>query len=110
MKLINILVYYLIIFCFLACDKEQTPFIKDEIMVNVLVDVHFAEAAVQHLTGIRKDTTLKKYYAQILEIQGVNQVDFDSSYNLITINPDYVKRIYQQVQDSIQVRNLNSTK
>ena len=93
-----------------SCEKENQSNIDENKMVNVLIDVHFAEAAVQHLTGIRKDTTLRKYYNQIYQIHEIEKADFDSSLALISKNPDLLSTIYQRVQDSIQVRSVKSVK
>jgi uncharacterized protein (DUF305 family) len=101
---------FILLFSLSSCEKEHKSLIEDETMVNILIDIHFAEAAVQHLTGIVKDTTIRKYYRQIMEIHEVEQADFDSVYHTLGKDPEWMKSIYQRVQDSIQLRNLNLTR
>jgi len=92
----------------MGCEKEKPLPVPPEKMVGVLVDVHLAEAAVQHLTGIKKDTTIRKYYRQIYQIHGITESDFDSTLNLIHHDPELLRDIYKAVTDTIESRRLRA--
>ncbi len=91
-----------------SCKHEQTFPVSLEKMVNVLIDIHCAEAAVQHIPGLRKDTVIGKYYEQIYQIHGIEKTDFDSTLALITGDPIIMKEVYGQVMDSIELRSTKS--
>lgn len=110
MKSPKILLPILICLVGFSCTKEEQLPIEKEKMVNILIDIHFAEAAVQHIPGNKKDTVITKYYNQIYEIHGVEKVDFDSTLVLLTSDPNLLKEYYQEVLDSIEIRKAQSLK
>ena len=88
-----------------ACRKERSKIpIKESELVNLLVDVHVAEAAVQDLYGETKDSVGQVYYHQIYQIHNIDQSLFDTTLAVLRRNPEYAGRVYQKVMQEIDRR------
>lgn len=91
-------IFLLLILGFGACDKEkkQLP-ISQEKMIDILVDVHVAEAAMQELSSILRDSIGEIYYEQIFEMHGVTKDEFNKALYLIKQDPEQMERVYKDV-------------
>lgn len=92
-----------VIFLFLlltlsACNKDQEKLpIREEKMIDILVDVHVAEAAMQELSSVIRDSLGEVYYGQIFEIHDITEEDFNKTMYLIKQDPEHMERIYKEV-------------
>lgn len=98
----------LLLLFFLAVSQNCTnPVVlplEEEKLVQVLADVHFAEAALNHLNHRKKEKSAELYYQQIFEIQDVKQEDFDSSMAILRKNTDLMHQVYTKVMDEMDRR------
>jgi hypothetical protein len=74
-------------------------------MVNILCDLHIAEGAADLLDGTKKDSILKIYYAQVFEIQGVEEATFKKDLDLLKEDPVEMTKIYKWVTDTLAARS-----
>ncbi|MFT4758187.1 MAG: hypothetical protein ACI9XO_002897 [Paraglaciecola sp.] len=100
-----ILVLYL--FAFFSCETKVPPLITDEKLIKILADVHLSEAAATSLLMKQKDTTLAKYYGQIMEMHEVLRADFDSTMVILKQNPEKMVKIYEKVLEQIDTEKAN---
>lgn len=88
-----------------ACRKERNKIpMKESELVDLLIDVHVAEAAVQDLYGATKDSVGQAYYQQIYQMHDIDQNMFDTTLAVLRRNPEYAGRIYQKVMQEIDRR------
>lgn len=87
-----------------ACrEEERQPLpLEEEQLVDVLADVHIAEAAGQQLRGATKDSVMQVYYAQICSIHRVDQEDFMRSMKQLRDEPKRLHQLYEKVTESIE--------
>lgn len=72
-------------FIVISChDGNPTLPISEDKLVNILVDIHVAEAAMQEFsTAALKDSVGKVYYKKIFDIHKVTEADFNKSIIMI---------------------------
>lgn len=86
-----------------SCQEHQEKLIiPTEILLEVLTDLHYAEAALAGLNPERKDSTAKIYYAQVFEIHGVNEIDFNHDLALLKNNPKQLQGAYQVLSEKLE--------
>ncbi len=99
MKYVSHIVFALFLFSFffLACQNNLNAPISEEKLINILVDVHTAEAMTEsEITRVR-DSMTPIYYAQIYEKHGVTRTDFDSTMVVYAHNPERFDSVYSKV-------------
>lgn len=88
-----------------SCKPDRgTPCIDEEKMVNVLVDIHIAQAALVREPGGDERKNNAPYYENILAKHGVNEVLFDSAVAWYAKNPDLFEKLYAKVSAEISER------
>ena len=93
---------------FVACgNKENKIPMKESELVDLLIDVHVAEAAVQDLYGATKDSVGQAYYGQIYQIYDIDQNIFDTTMAVLRRNPKYAGSVYQKVMKEIDRRQAD---
>ncbi len=90
---------------FFSCTNQTPLLVEEEKMVDVIRDIHIAEAAMQNLIDITKDSMGEIYYQQVFEIHQVNKADFDSSMIILRRNPERLGLIYDQVLAEFEEMN-----
>jgi hypothetical protein len=87
---------------FFSCSKKAVDIpddiLKKDKMVSVLVDIHFAQAAV----GVNQFSdsihyTLNDYTSAIFNIHHITRAQYDSSLAFYTANPELLDEIYTDV-------------
>ncbi len=91
-----------IVFSF--CTDEEKPALPKDTMVNILVDVHVAEAALIGLAEQHKDSLAEVYYQQIYEIHGVSEESFSREMDYIKRHPEYMDDLYTLVLEELAKR------
>ena len=82
-------------------EKEQAPVSEDQLL-EVLIDVHIAEAAVQSLRGETKDSVIHAYYDQVFEIYGLKREDFETTMELYRNDPKRMEELYAKVMTEME--------
>lgn len=93
----SILLLVLSLFVCSNCNNNQSIPLSEEKMVEIIRDLHIAEAAMQNLVGITKDSLGQIYYQQIFDLHEVNEVDFDTSIQRLRRDPTRLNQIYDKV-------------
>jgi len=103
MKTQTLLLLLLVAALYTACQEETQPLLLDETqLVEVLADVHIAEAAGQQLRGATKDSVMQVYYAQICSIHQVDQDEFMRSMEQLRDEPERLQNLYDKVTEAIE--------
>lgn len=91
-----------------SCEKkEKIEFaLEKEKMVKILVDLHFAEAAMQNMTALIKDSLVIEYYKQIFEIHGVEESVFRADMAKLRASPEKTQEYYEEVMEYINNNEL----
>jgi len=96
-----------------ACSKKntskQTPsgIIKQEMMVDILVDIHIAESGIEH-SGLHPDSLNQQYanyYQAIFQKYGVSKEKFLRSTSYYFENPSKFEVIYTKVTEKLDQLN-----
>ncbi|MCB0520756.1 MAG: DUF4296 domain-containing protein [Lewinellaceae bacterium] len=85
-----------------GCGKEAAPPIPDEKLIEILTDVHIAEAALEGLNGKAKDSVAIKYYGEIFAIHHVEQADFDTTLAILMRDPEKFGNLYEKVAANLE--------
>lgn len=70
-------------------------------MVDVLVDVHLAEAMLEKLPLTDQDTVGHVYYRMIFRQHDITQEDFDQSMSVLREDAKRLNTIYEKIQDRL---------
>jgi len=91
----------------LACKSEhQIETIEDEVMVQVLTDIHVADAILQDVANRElKDSLYLQYYERIFFQHGVTQTQFDQTIEKIRRDPEKLNELYTEVLDELGRRD-----
>ncbi len=102
---------FLALFLIISCQKEvERPTINPDKLVQILTDIHIAEAAMNNLYGAPKDSLAKLYYQQIYTIHGVDSAELTQDLALLKKNPVYMDSLYEKVVDNIMEKNKEKDK
>lgn len=95
-----------------GCKKTEKPNIAEDKMVNILVDVHLAEAALLGFSEAQKDSLSLIYYNQIYEIHAISEESFKTEMDFLKQHPEYLEKTYKLVLEEIDKREaeLNEKK
>ncbi len=97
----------LIILCIIviACAPQKVELINDEKkLVDVVVDLYYAESAVKDLGPELKDSLMKLYKGQISEIHAVDMVSVEQDLVLMQNDTKRYMSFHKTVEDSVAVR------
>ena len=92
-----------LLFSFIACSERTPLLVEEDIMIDVLRDIHIAEAAMQNLVDLTKDSLGAIYYDQIFQMHQVNKEDFDSTMSILRKDPGRMGIIYDKVIEELEV-------
>ena len=71
-------------------------------MVDILVDVYVAEAALQLVFETEKDSVANLYYDQIFTIHEVDRSQFYENVSILRDYPSLTKRVYGKVVEQLK--------
>ncbi|MEJ8801891.1 DUF4296 domain-containing protein [Pontibacter sp. H249] len=103
---------FYILFCFslLACgnneDKTPANLLPQEKMVQVLTDIHIAEAQIESKI-VYPDTALMVFNHQEKEIfkkHGITEQEFRDTYNYYKENLKQMDKLYEIIVDTLSLR------
>ena len=91
----------------ISCKEEKVEvLIPNEKTVDILVDLHIAEAAILSANKAQKDSIGGLYYAQIFEMHEIKDSIFYQNLDMISKDPERTQEIYQKVLDKIEQIDL----
>jgi len=102
-----LVIFLLLIFVLMSCDKlpieKPENLIKENKMINMLVDIHIAEATFNHY---RYDTTMLKstsadFYYSVLDKYEVQDSLFEKSFAFYVSTPRQFERMYRKVMNKL---------
>ncbi len=76
--------------------------VEEDKLILMLADVHVAEAALQGLLGLTKDSMANVYYDQICSIHGVDRLLLDSALQILQEEPERMEQIYAEVMKEME--------
>jgi len=100
-----------VIFLLFACQKKEEPYqLSNEKWTHLLTDIHLSESASQHLSLSLRDSMVKMYLGQILEIHEVPRPIFEKEYERIKRDPAKLKLVYVGVAKRLSELKLKKRK
>ncbi len=96
---------YLILICY-ACNEEVTyqPILSDDNIIEMLIDMHTAEAALSRIPKEEIDSTRIVYLDMIFNKYKINETDHELLMIHLKKNPVQLSALYKTVFDSIEAR------
>lgn len=96
----------LIICLFFICTScaestEQSLTIPENKMVEILLDAHILESALQDVTHTKKDSTKKAFYQQLYTIHSISEKAFIENVEIMDKQPKMLARIYSKVMEEV---------
>jgi hypothetical protein len=78
---------------------QEEPPISMELMSEILVDMHVAQATIKQMQSQKKDIegVSEEYHSFILKKHGVTKEEFDKSLEYYNYRTDDLKLIYEEV-------------
>ncbi len=102
---VYLLAFIFVLFC--SCEEKPLPLsIDDETLIDVLVDVHFAESAMNNIYKQKKDSLATLYYSQIFEIHGIDKNVFDENMQILQRDADKMDEMYEKVLERLNKKGL----
>lgn len=101
-------VLLLMVITFISCKSDDTitgkEFLKREVLVDVLVDIHLADGTTNDQKFIRRyDVDSIDILTPILEKHQVSRQMFDTTMYVYTRNPDILDLVYNDVLIKLNV-------
>ncbi|WP_345240434.1 DUF4296 domain-containing protein [Nibrella saemangeumensis] len=98
--------------CRPSTDKKPANLIPEEKMVNVLTDIHLAEAQVGKLALGSPDSSAvvyKRLERDIFKKHKIDTTTYNQSYTYYSSRPKLMEQIYKQVVENLQDTKADST-
>lgn len=84
----------------LACQKAEikppSSFNEDQ-FIGVLKDLHFAEAAIENLPPLEKDSIGIQYYIRVLRTHKMTKEEMEEIMNYLRYEPEVLNRVYNKL-------------
>lgn len=67
-----------------SCGKKaEQPTLSDEKMARIMADLYIADAATNGLSGYQKDSLIRVYLAQVMELHSTTKEEYENNLRLI---------------------------
>jgi BMFP domain-containing protein YqiC len=90
-----------VLLSFAACQENKVVSIEEEKLIDILIDMHIAEAASQKLYGEAKDSVTNVYYDQIFDLHEVPRETFEVYMEELGADPQRLQALYEKVIDKM---------
>ena len=105
MRNLQFIFFLTLVTIFPSCAEQKTTVpIPEEKLIQVLADIHMAEAAMQGLHGSTKDSIAEEYYSQIEKIHEVDRALIDTTIILMRKDPTFIAATYSKVLEELSKR------
>jgi hypothetical protein len=100
-------ILFVAVLAFAACDKlpveKPENLIKKGKMIDMLVDIHIAEATYKHMRydSVFKNSSEADFYYSILEKYGVPDSVFEKSFVFYASTPKNFEKMYRKVMNKL---------
>jgi hypothetical protein len=100
-----ILVFFVTVF--VSCDKpvieKPRHLVKEKQMINMLVDIHLAEASYNHMRydSIVRNSSSVNFYYSVLQKYEVPDSVFERSFVYYASNPKNFEKMYREVMNKL---------
>jgi hypothetical protein len=110
-----VLGFFLCVLCSCGSDQVTIPsdIIPQEKMMNVLMDIHIAEAGIKSDYSINQDSITQlgvNYYDFIFRKHQVSKEDFKKSFLYYSNHPELLEGIYQKMIEEMSKKETEITK
>ena len=83
-------------------DKEAAKLsIEHSQLLDLLVDIHYAEAALENLKLLEQDSLKVQYYTHILRYHGVTKEQMEEHMDDLRNNPVFLNQVYKELYTKI---------
>lgn len=112
--MIRVIIILFVVLMVAAC-KDNTPppppdnALSEQKFMEVMVDVHLVEAAVnQKFVKVNDSTRIRdRYYAHLFDKHNITRTEFDSTFSYYLRHPGLMNKIYTQVHDSLKALSVD---
>lgn len=70
-------------------------------LLDLLVDIHYAEAALENLKMLEQDSLKVQYYTHILRYHGITKEEMEQIMENLRNNPTYLNQVYKEIYTKI---------
>ncbi|MFT4663563.1 MAG: hypothetical protein ACI8YQ_003394 [Polaribacter sp.] len=92
----------LLICCVSCADSgEQSLTVPEDKMVDMLLDAHLLESALQDVSHTKRDSTKKAFYDQFYEIHSSSEKEFVENVDIMDKQPKMLSRIYSKIMEEL---------
>ncbi len=96
---VSLLLFLLPLF---ACNVGQKKLpIPEKQLIQILTDAHYAEAALQDVYGVQKDSLKKVYYQEIYQLYETSEEELTKTMDILRQDPERLDKIYQVIVDNL---------
>ncbi len=110
------LLFCILLLSLIGCNETQAPKPKDLIpqdkMIEVLVDIHVADAVVEHKYGADhpNPALTSALYKKIYINHGITAEQYKTSYKYYEMEPDMMNKMYDKVITEISKKEADMGK
>lgn len=83
--------------------EEPLPF-EDEKIIDILIDIHISEAAMQTLGKVVRDSMKEEYMNQVAEIHEIERPQLEELLAELRNRPADLKRVYDGMLEEIEIK------
>jgi len=97
----------ILLYVFVSCDneviKKPDHLVKEKEMINMLVDIHIAEATYNRMRydSIVRNSSSVNFYYSVLDKYQVPDSVFEKSFVYYASNPKNFEKIYREVMNKL---------
>src|SRR5688500_10614741 len=85
----------------LSCSGDKIPeeILPRDKMIDVMIDIHLAEAAIstQQIYGENANQKAADYYDRVFRQHGIRKEEFRKSFDWYTAHPEIFKEVYDEL-------------
>ncbi len=88
----------------IGCSNPDEGYIEEDKFVEILTDIHLADAVVSYELGKDMDAlrSVQGYYTEVFEKHGVTKEEFEKSYDHYSEDLNRMKTIFEKVQKRLR--------
>lgn len=113
MKQISLLLFTCLFLGIISCSTPEhqeellEPVLSEEVMIDLLVDIHIAETVGKEAKRKRKKDTIyqkkdiQQRYQEVFKIHQIHPPDFQQTFDYYIKHPDQLEKVYEEVVNKI---------
>ncbi len=90
----------ILLFSLAACSNPDEGYIEEDKFVEILADIHLADAMVSYELGKDMDAlrNVQGYYSEVFQKHNITKEEFEKSYDHYSQDLRRMKSIFEKVQ------------